>query len=1130
MDDTTPQGETQLEPVSESNEAEQPLQTLLPKGWTEETTDAGEVYYYNTETGETQWERPVSEDAAVEEHSQIEGAQSTDEFVHVEKEPEMSEDGAPSAAATTAGDSELPAPWEMLYTPEGEAYYFNPESGETSWEKPSAPSDPVDYRTSAASAAAAAAASTSNAASSQVELRPRPAHAIASFGFGGRLSVMFPQQATSLMGGPTPAGGSSVGLRRGPVVVHTLKDILDASDAALSGDPSSTNDQFQPMITMHETEAYQRIEEKASSENNASLLWNLILIASKWNGRLRSINGPSDPNSPEAAIVQLLLDSDNKAKDQEPPYAMPSPMKVGAGGVDTSSAQQGEIAADLEDIQNHLIRGQREEAVARAVSSKNYALAFLVAAMCDRETYHAVAQKFVDDALQSGTPLHTCCSLFSGQMVPPDDMQLDRTGEKPSCFGDDSLNLAQTWKYQLAGILSNRTAGWEHIILALGDRLLQLGEVCPAHFCYMVCGCSITDPTHPMTRLSLVGCDHVIPEHIGLLTREGVESYERTEAFEWAKRRGNPNAAIPALQQFKLSYAKRLADHGLMREAKSHVDAIRHCTGLGVVGDERAEARKRRYYSEKFEEDLDIFEDRVCFVLGIPSSMEKRLEAEKLKKGAVSRALENMSSVFSKGLSKAAAADNDNKNNGGSDGVAVAGKQTEQRDESSVGGGADGPDSSFVSAMSMPTTAGAPPAASARGGAGIGMGGMAPIEEDTAQQTFEPPQPQQQQQPLLSPGTASNNRPDDDMSFVSATSNVLDTTGATFKSAHPHPTTAITGEAEGAPPPMMNADPFAAAASLSASASAPPPATLAASPFGHQPAGGFPVPTKEPAPASEQPMPVASTPAPKTAPAGPLPDASSGMAAEATNKPPKSDPVVLDKPTGTDKASETPSSKSGWSLRNFIAKKLNPDATVATLEDSGKMVYSEEYKVCVCEFLCLFSDFTILSKKIISPSCFPLSHRPAFPFLASSTKPNGQSFLFSQCWYVEGVENPAELAKARAPPPPPTLSMATPSTPAAPAGDSNPSDPLAALMAPAGLRVPSRSTPAGMGRPPSGMPGMPPTAGPPPMNMMMGATPIAKNTFEGGAAAAMPPPTFSVFTPGPTPAKAENEKREEDGN
>ena len=321
--DVDAQGEP--EHLSASN-ADEPLQTL-PEGWTEETTDAGEVYFFNSDTGETQWERPLAtRDTAAVEESPIEGSHSADELTHVQKDPEVSEDSAPPAI-NTADDGQLLAPWETLYTPEGEAYYFNPESGETSWEKPSVPSASsasADYRTSATSAAAVAAASASAA-----PLRPRPAHAIASFGFGGKLSVMFPQQATSLMGGPAPAG--TVGLRRGPVVVHTLRNILDASDAALSTSESSYNDRFQPMITMDEAEAYSRIEEKASQENG-SLLWNLILIAAKWNGRLRSINGPSDKNSPESAIIQLLLDSNNaltNGKDQRSAYAMPSPMKIG---------------------------------------------------------------------------------------------------------------------------------------------------------------------------------------------------------------------------------------------------------------------------------------------------------------------------------------------------------------------------------------------------------------------------------------------------------------------------------------------------------------------------------------------------------------------------------------------------------------------------------------------------------------------------------------------------------------------------------------------------------------------------------------------------------------------------------
>ena len=939
----------------------------LPEGWTEETTDAGEIYYCHSD-GRTQWDRPVAEEAAGDEPpSVIEDTQPADGFIQKELQQETSEDITPT---TTAVDSQLLAPWELLYTPEGEAYYFNPDSGETSWEKPSAPSAPADYRTTAASAAAA---TTTAPSLSPVELRPRPAHAIASFGFGGKLSVMFPQQATSLMGGPTPTGPA--GLRRGPVVIHTLSDIVDASDVALSND-SSCRDQYQPMITMDETEAYRIIEEKATTEN-AGLLWNLILIAARWNGRLRSINGANDRNSPEFEIVSLLLDSGKGC-------AMPSPMKMSAGAEAEQPGRQDDAAAGFEDIQDYLIRGERDEAVARAVSCKNYALAFLIAAMCDRETYQAVAKEFIDDALQSGTPLHTVSRIFSGSLNPPEIGQLDRS-EVSSCWDDDSLNLPQTWHLHLAGILSNRTTGWEHVILALGDRLLQLDEVCPAHFCYMVSGCTITDPSHPMTRMSLVGCDHVVPQDIGLQSRQGIESYERTEAFEWAKRRGNPHAAIPTLQPFKLSYAKLLADYGLVVQAKIYVDSIRTCTGLGVVGDEREEARKRRYYSEHFEEDLDIFEDRVCCVLGVLSSMEKRREAEK-KKGAVSRALENMSTVLSKGLSKPA----------GDDIGGAPNRQAEQRDESSVGG-IDDPNSSFVSAMSMPAAATATGAAPPNARAGM-TSSMAPIDEDAAQQSFEPAA--QQYQPMFSPGNNNTNRlEDDNMSFVSATSNVLDTTGATFKSAHPFTSS---GEAEGAPPPTFSpkagagpttaapsaADPFATAASLASSA--PPPAA-AASPFGHQPAG-LEEPAKLPA-------------APKTAPAGPLPGASSGMS-DAAKPPPASN-----KSDSALQSSETPSSKSGWSLRNFIAKKLHPDATVADLGDSGKMVYSQEFKV----------------------------------------------------WYLDGKEDPETLAQAKAPPPPPT--MAVPSTPSAtgPAPSCASDDPLAALMAP-------RGAPAGMSRTTTGPP------------------------------------------------------------
>jgi hypothetical protein len=43
---------------------------------------------------------------------------------------------APEAPA--ASDSGLPAGWEEVRTDDGEAYYYNAATGETSWEKPTA--------------------------------------------------------------------------------------------------------------------------------------------------------------------------------------------------------------------------------------------------------------------------------------------------------------------------------------------------------------------------------------------------------------------------------------------------------------------------------------------------------------------------------------------------------------------------------------------------------------------------------------------------------------------------------------------------------------------------------------------------------------------------------------------------------------------------------------------------------------------------------------------------------------------------------------------------------------------------------------------------------------------------------
>ena len=123
----------------------------------------------------------------------------------------------------------------------------------------------------------------------------------------------------------------------------------------------------------------------------------------------------------------------------------------GGGGVRSAAAPP---PADLGAVQRPLLRGDRSAAVAAALSRQNYALALLIASMCDRATYQETARRYADEALPAGSPLRLAALRFSNNVdAPTDEELLDPASESLVWCGDEYGELAATWREQLAAIL-----------------------------------------------------------------------------------------------------------------------------------------------------------------------------------------------------------------------------------------------------------------------------------------------------------------------------------------------------------------------------------------------------------------------------------------------------------------------------------------------------------------------------------------------------------------------------------------------------------------------------------------------------------------------------------------------------
>jgi hypothetical protein len=422
---------TERSNVEESKATEGPTSeksngTLLPEGWMLCTDpNSGQAYYFNESTGESSWDRPVEPDdetvggtttGANVTHDPASSVQT--KRVVAEKDSNQLSDnvnGSEIVPTHTSSNMSLPDGWIKVDDPSsGGTYYYNESSGETTWERPITSVSQVSSRAD----------------------HPRPAHAIATFGFGGRLCVMIPQVAATLSGATTVGREYPTMMRRGPVVINRICNVIPRDHAysiPSSATPSS------PLLQTKEDEVLSYLKKKSS--NPEDLLWRVINIAAQNRGRLRN-----EKNAHEA-IVDLLLASN---------------FEGGAGGGKKQEDRlplESSLTSNLAQVQDLIQRGERESAVDEALSQENFALALLIASMCDRDTYRITARRFADKTLPVGSPLHTVALLFSDNVeIPTDEELLDPYGKrapKRSLWYDDEVyeDLGQSWKEQLASIL-----------------------------------------------------------------------------------------------------------------------------------------------------------------------------------------------------------------------------------------------------------------------------------------------------------------------------------------------------------------------------------------------------------------------------------------------------------------------------------------------------------------------------------------------------------------------------------------------------------------------------------------------------------------------------------------------------
>ncbi|XP_076935102.1 protein transport protein SEC16B homolog [Bidens hawaiensis] len=418
----------------------------------------------------------------------------------------------------------------------------------------------------------------------------RPLHALATFGFGGKLIVM--KDATSSInasyGGQDSNSGSISVLNLAEVVTgradvhdyfHNLcQQSFPGPLSAGNAGSKELNKWLDDRITHSQT---------SDVDYNKSVVLRLLLcllkIASQHYGKLRSPLGSDtslkENDAPEVAVARLFASVKRSAEYNYGAFAhclqhIPSEVQIR------------EAAAEVQTL---LVSGRKQEALLRAQEGHLWGPALVLAAQLGDQFYVDTVKKMALGQLVPGSPLRTLCLLIAGQ--PADvfaaDARIDggvlgavNVSQQQPTQGQHSVNgMLDDWEDNLAVIAANRTKDDELVLIHLGDCLWkERSNIIAAHICYLVAEANF-EPYSDTARLCLLGADHWTHPR----TYASPEAIQRTEVYEYSKMLGNSQFTLLPFQPYKLYYAHMLAEVGRLSDSLKYCQAVTKSLKTGRI-------------------------------------------------------------------------------------------------------------------------------------------------------------------------------------------------------------------------------------------------------------------------------------------------------------------------------------------------------------------------------------------------------------------------------------------------------------------------------------------------------------------------------------------------------------------